>query len=169
VAGLGLLSQAAVVPAGDRCRCGELWGGQCQTVVGPPDWSHGDHPDLRLARDAAKSAGTPWPVLMYLSASANGEIRLGVLGNPACPPAVLDVFQDGDLPRNMMEREAVGGNPAAPVRALQRLSWDSAWEVRRAVVRNPSCPPMVLRRLGQLTLTRSARRRRAMLTARLTF
>jgi hypothetical protein len=53
----GLVAQAAEPPA--RYRCGEVWAGRCKVPVGPPDYSHGQHPSPANRAWAALLPGCP--------------------------------------------------------------------------------------------------------------
>jgi hypothetical protein len=153
-AAAGLLTQVAV-PAGSpqtvsglpaACSCGELWGGRCACLVGPPGWSHGRHPTVRQRRGAAQARGTRGDVWEILVGDLDPNVRRLAAANGYCPPDILGRFAY-DADRKV--RRAVAENPACPLPVLQLLAEDTDQTVRSRVAGHPMCSPELLRDLGR--------------------
>lgn len=125
--------------------CGELYDTKCTRTVGPPDWSHDNHPSPRSRRLAAGDRRTPPEVLeRLLKDNTDWLVLHGVLRNKSCPPSVLRYL--GEKPNtsaNVLELVAAHSNcPSDILNALvgQRLSLG----VRMKALCNPKCPPEAL-------------------------
>lgn len=85
---------------------------------------------------ALRNPSLPEDLIAHL-ARGSYEEKLGVAGNPSCPPELLyELAQD----EAETIREAVAENPSCPVDLLRRLAEDEYWSVRATVALNPSCP-----------------------------
>lgn len=77
--------------------CGEIYGGDCQTLIGPPDWRHRidryrrevkSHPTTEQALTAARKVATPPDVLRALGEWDEmdyGDVRAAARANPSYP------------------------------------------------------------------------------------
>jgi len=129
--------QAAPEDPPERRRCGEVWGTRCRAWVGPPDYTHGEHPPPGAREAQARDPECPPGMLQLLAEDPNWEVRWRVASNPSCPPGVLAALA-GDHHAGVRWR--VAGNPASPPGVLAALARDPGEWVRWAVARNPGCP-----------------------------
>jgi len=130
----------------ERRRCGEIWGTGCRAWVGPPDWSHGNHPAKEARWAVAQHPGCPPQALEWLAEDPMAWVRGGVARNPQSPPQLLQLLARDPEWR---VRRAVAGNPACPPQVLRALARDRDEQVRVAALANPACPQH-WRALGQL-------------------
>jgi hypothetical protein len=125
--------------------CGRLWETSCQALVGPPSWSHGQHPTVWDQQTKALDLDCPPGLLGWLAQSRNTSVRRGVAGNPSSPPGLLGQLTSDPDP---WVRQGVAGNPSSPPGLLGQLTSDPNPQVRQGVAWNPSSPAGLL---GQLT------------------
>jgi len=136
------LPQAAK-PA-QRQPCGQVWGGCCRALVGPPGWSHGKHPDLAGKTAATLNPATPPEILACLAGDNVWEIRRTVANHPNTPPQVL-VRLSQDRETSICQEAA--SNPHIPGEMLRQLAVHPS--TVRIVASNPSTPPDVLDQIAR--------------------
>ena len=101
------------------------------------------------SQDAADNPAASTALLAYLSASDDPVVVEHTAANPSCPRWLLeamssDVYSRGCLHRRHVQ-EFVASNPSTPLKMLQRLAATSNDNVAAEVIRNPFCPPELLR------------------------
>ena len=116
------------------------------------------------SQDAADNPAASTALMACLSASGDSEVVEHTAANPNCPKWLLetmssDVYSRG-CPHRRHAQEFVASNPSAPLEMLQRLAESSSDDVAAEVIRNPECPPNLLRSVlddnGQSERVRSA-------------
>ena len=101
------------------------------------------------SQDAACNPAAPAVLMACLSASDDSEVVEHTAANPSCPRWLLetmssDVYSRG-CPHRRHAQEFVASNPSTPLEMLQRLAESSRNNVAAEVIRNPDCPPELLR------------------------
>jgi len=164
-----LLRQTVDIPS--RVPCDQVWGGGCTHPVGPPRWSHGDHPISARKAIIALHYDCPPEIFELLAQDPDKTVRYLVAGNKHCPPEIIGrlardaatyVFSQAathpNCPAQQLwelcvldgpTRHAVAGNPSCPPELLSQLARNEWWKVREAVALNGSCPAETLERLLQ--------------------
>jgi len=181
----GLLDQAQTDTRPELTgKCWEFWGvfgaipgTQCTVPVGPPSWSHGNHPDVTARRNAAMryytaTGSSPQPEIMRLLAQdPDPEVRRLVARNSRTPPAILELLAHDPDPE--IRRETAWSSNALPatvellardpdpqtregaachsgsLRTLRRLAHDHDPQVRSGTARNIITPPALLEQLAR--------------------
>lgn len=121
--------------------CGQVWSSDCPVMVGPPNWSHDDHPDLATKISVAFEVYNSPAIWRSFSLDEDVRVRHRVAANPHCPPDVLDTLSQ-DL--NVTVRCAVADNHSCPPAILQYLIADTHEAVCLYVAANPNCPARAL-------------------------
>lgn len=137
-----LLGQAEAAGVDRRRPCQQVWGPACQVLVGPPNWSQGEHPTLEMRRQATSDwRPTPPEVLDWLADDLDIQVRWQVAAHPDTPPATLDRLSHDQV---MMVREPLPSNPATAPETLGRLAAEYNLNIRTETARNPRTPPAAL-------------------------
>jgi hypothetical protein len=140
-----LLAQATPSLADQRV-CGAVWGGKCQRLVDPPDYTHPGHPALAAKVDRASSPDAHPIALMVLSRNTRPDIRSAVASNPSATPDILSqLATDTDD----STRCWVAAHHSTPIPVLESLASDHKDTVRYEVARNERTPIAVLEQLLQ--------------------
>lgn len=124
-----------------------------------------NHPEAAVREQVAKNPAIPVDLLLSLLDDRRINVRRAAVSNPNLPLEKLLAYTD--VPEY---QAAVAANPNLPFERLLELAKDSdgmRWDLRKAIAKNPSATPDVLRALnywdGEATLIR----RRAEMTPEL--
>lgn len=139
-----LLGQAAEPPS-ELVECGSVWGIKCGVRVGPPRWSHDDHPAFWMKAQAAERPGVPLHMLEMLARDTDSTMRARTAKNPTCPSSMLvRLARDSSV----YVRWEAAKNPCCPPDILGRMGQGEPDDtIRQSVAANPGCPPATLERL----------------------
>jgi hypothetical protein len=130
----------------NRMACGQVWGNKCPVMVGPPIWSHAQHPTPGAQLRTAVYPRAAAVALQHLAKTGEQPIRWKVAGNPACPVATLRALA---VDPSWGVRFRVAGNPTTPPDLLRTLAADQHEQVRWGVAENPHAPSSTLERMLQ--------------------
>lgn len=100
-----------------------------------------------VRQDVAQNPHTSLETLLELAEDHNKHVRAGLASNPKLPPEVIHTLSVGKLATEQ-SRIAAGSNPSTAEATLWHLAGSSVAAIRRAVGRNPNATTRILERLA---------------------